>query len=139
MSEQTLAVVPAAPSAVVPMGFRPAGFRVGDVVRVVHHFDHVYRPSDEADGQMAGDLEAVICRVSGRPRSWEDPRRSYAIVWLGDGIHARVLSRGSRPVLEPHHRGMCSGWWDEPALRIVRPRPQLPEELQLVLKTELGD
>lgn len=139
MSEQTLAVVPAMPSAVVPMRFRPAGFRVGDVVRVVHHFDHVYRPSDEADGQMTGNLEAVICKVSGTHVVGEDDRRSYAIVWLGDGLHARVLSNVRRPILEPHRRGQYEAWWDETALRIVRPRPRIPEELQLVLKTELGD
>ena len=136
MSEQTFAVVPVTPSAIVPMRFRPAGFRVGDVVRVVHHFDHVYRPSDEADSQMTGNLEAVICKVSAIHVVDEDDRRSYAIVWLGDGFHARVLFR---TILEPHHRGMYEAWWDETTLRMVRPRPQLPEELQLVLKTELGD
>lgn len=136
MNEQTLAVVPATPPAVVPIRFRPAGFRVGDVVRVVHHFDHVYRPSDEADGQMTGNLEAVICKVNGAHAAGESAGRSYAIVWLGDGIHARVLFR---TILEPHHRGMYEAWWDETTLRIVRPRPQLPEELQLVLRTELGD
>lgn len=135
MSEQAFAVVPTAPLAVVPMGFRPAGFRVGDVVRVVHHFDHVYRPSSEADGRMTGNLDAVICKVSATHVVGEDARRSYAIIWLGDGFHARVLSR---PILEPHHRGMYEAWWDETALRIVRPRPWLPEEFQLVLK-ELGD
>lgn len=121
------------------MRFRPTGFRVGDVVRVVHHFDHVYRPSDEADGQMTGNLEAVICKVSGAHAVDECARRIYAIVWLGDGLHARVLSRGGRPILEPHHRGQYEAWWDETALRIVRPRQQLPEEIQLVLRTELGD
>lgn len=139
MSEQTFAVVPVTPSAIVPMRFRPAGFRVGDVVRVVHHFDHVYRPSDEADGRMTGNLEAVVCKVSKAHVVGEDTRRSYAIVWLGDGSHARVLSRGGHPILELHHRGMYESWWDETTLRMVRPRPRLPEELQLVLKTELGD
>ena len=147
MSEQTFAVVPATPSAVVPptssaivpVRFRPAGFRVGDVVEVVHHFHHVYRPSDEADGQMTGNLEAVICKVSAVHEVGGVAMRSYAIVWLGGGIHARVLSRGGRPILEPHHRGMYESWWDESTLRMVRPRPRLPEELQLVLKTGLGD
>lgn len=107
-------------------------FHVGDVVEVVHHFDHFFRPSPEADGAMSGNLRAIVSKVN------NSAVKSYAIIWLGAGVSARVLEPGAGPWLINHYRGQSESWWDESALRLVRRRPKLPRELQLVLK-ELGD
>ena len=112
-------------------------FRVGDVVEAVHHFDHFFRPSPKADGAMSGNLRAIVSKVS-RSAAKGLHNRS-AIIWLGAGVSARVLEPGSGPWLVDHCRGQSESWWDECALRLVRRRPKLPRELQLVLKTELGD
>lgn len=116
-------------------------FHVGDVVRVVHHFDHSYRPSPEADGKMSGNLRAVISKVS-RLRINGIP--NYSLVWLGKGIHARVLpsldgSSTYKPLPNEHRHGDDMSWWTEDCLQLVRRRPKLPAEIRLVLKTELGD
>jgi len=113
-------------------------FHVGDVVKVIHHFDHFYRPSPEADGEMSGDLRAVISKVSRIPRTDGMPN-SYAIVWLGKGTHVRVLPSVYNPLLNEHRRGDAMSWWSENCLQLVRRRPKLPAEMRLVLKTELGD
>ena len=113
-------------------------FYVGDVVRVVHHFDHRYRPSLETDRKMSGSLRAVVSKVS-RPRVDCAPY-SYAIIWLGNGSHARILpslDKSSEYVLYEHHRGEAMSWWNENCLQLVRRRPKLPAEIRLVLKTEL--
>lgn len=113
-------------------------FHVGDVVKVAHHFDHIYRPSHEADGEMSGDLRAVISNISQIPRTDCMPN-SYAIVWLGKGIHVRVLPSSRKPHLNEHRRGDNMSWWCESCLQLVRRRPKLPSEIRLVLKAELGD
>lgn len=113
----------------------PAKFRVGDVVRVVHHFDHNHRPSAEADARMVGNLDAVISMVSRAARgSGHD--NSYEILWLGEGTVARVLptdGSGDNIVLQDHARGRGSAWWFESCLELVKSRPSVPEELQMVL------
>jgi hypothetical protein len=115
-------------------------FHIGDVVKVVHHFDHFLRPSPEADGEMSGNLRAVISKVSRSTDNCEP--NSYAIVWLGKGTHVRVLCSllsGPSVSVYEHHRGCAMSWWDESCLQLVQRRPKISAELRLVLKTELGD
>ncbi len=94
-------------------------FRHGDLVKVIHAFDHEHRPSANADALLMGDLYAYICEIS---RITDDERRpSYMIAWHGAGQTARDLC-GCISV-DTHKPGWTSAWWAECCLALVKGRP----------------
>lgn len=107
------------------MGMRKPQFRRGDLVKVIHGFDHESRPSADADALLGGDLFAYVYEcVAGDGGC--DP--AYALEWHGDGQTARCLPdlEGSGwSVCSPdrHHAGTTSAWWSERCLALVTGRP----------------
>ena len=94
-------------------------FRHGDLVKVIHAFDHEYRPSPSADALLMGDLHAYICEIS---RTTDDDRQpSYMIAWHGAGQTARDL--GGCISVDTHKPGYTSAWWSECCLALVAGRP----------------
>lgn len=94
-------------------------FRHGDLVKVIHAFDHEHRPDSDADALLTGDLYAYICEIS---RMTDDDRQpSYKIAWHGAGRTARKL--GGALCVETHKPGYTSAWWSECCLALVKGRP----------------
>lgn len=93
-------------------------FRHGDLVKVVHAFDHERRPSPGADALLAGDLYAYVCEIS--LAADDDRQPSYMIAWHGAGQTARDL--GGCISVDAHKPGWTSAWWSECCLALVKGR-----------------
>lgn len=105
---------------------RKPKFRRGDLVKVIHAFDHELRPSSDADALLQGDLLAYVCDHCDADDG-TDP--SYKLEFHGEGQTARCLPSG--PSLDDpdivlpdrHHAGSTSSWWSERCLALVAGRP----------------
>ena len=94
-------------------------FRHGDLVKVVHAFDHERRESPAADALLSGDLCAYVCEIS-LPSDGES-LPGYMIAWHGAGQTARDLGGGIS--VDAHKPGYTSAWWSECCLALVKGRP----------------
>lgn len=97
-------------------------FRHGDLVKVVHAFDHEHWESPAADALLSGDLYAYVCDIS--LPSDGDSLPAYMIAWHGSGQTARDFGGGRGGIAtSPHKAGYTSAWWSECCLALVAGRP----------------
>ena len=95
-------------------------FRHGDLVKVVHAFDHERRESPAADALLSGDLYAYVCDISRSCDGKSLP--AYVIAWHGSGQTARDFGNGC-VATSTHKAGCTSAWWSECCLALVQGRP----------------